>query len=109
MEIGGPANPSATAATVAERIGAESRPADAGQMETGARIGRYVILESVGSGAMGIVYGAYDPELDRKIALKLLKPRGAEQSPAAPARLLREAKAMARLAHPNVIGVPDGG
>src|SRR6266478_8955056 len=58
---------------------------------TGARIGRYVVLERVGSGAMGVVYGAYDPELDRKIALKLLqKPRGGAQKPAAAARLLRE-------------------
>jgi serine/threonine protein kinase len=47
---------------------------DCGDLGTGARIGRYVIIEKVGTGAMGVVYGAYDPELDRKIALKLLKP-----------------------------------
>ncbi|HEX3694338.1 MAG TPA: bifunctional serine/threonine-protein kinase/formylglycine-generating enzyme family protein [Polyangia bacterium] len=77
---------------------------------TGAHIGRYVILERVGSGAMGVVYGAYDPELDRKIALKLLlKPRGGAHKPGASARLLREAKAMARLAHPNVVAVHDVG
>ncbi|MEA2700290.1 MAG: eukaryotic-like serine/threonine-protein kinase, partial [Myxococcales bacterium] len=77
---------------------------------TGARIGRYVVLERVGSGAMGVVYGAYDPELDRKIALKLLlKPRAGAHKPSASARLLREAKAMARLAHPNVVAVHDVG
>src|SRR6266478_8725791 len=75
---------------------------------TGARIGRYVVLERVGSGAMGVVYGAYDPELDRKIALKLLKSNEPlVKDETARARLLREAKAMARLAHPNVIAVHD--
>ncbi|HET6149219.1 MAG TPA: bifunctional serine/threonine-protein kinase/formylglycine-generating enzyme family protein [Polyangia bacterium] len=78
-------------------------------LEAGARIGRYLILERVGSGAMGVVYGAYDPELDRKVALKLLDGGGASQEPAARARLLREAKAMARLAHPNVVVVHDVG
>ena len=78
-------------------------------LDTGERLGRYLIIERVGSGAMGVVYGAYDPELDRKIALKLLKARELGQEDAARARLLREAKAMARLAHPNVIAVHDVG
>jgi serine/threonine protein kinase/formylglycine-generating enzyme required for sulfatase activity len=78
-------------------------------LQAGARVGRYLILARVGSGAMGVVYGAYDPELDRRIALKLLDgdPRG--QDAAARARLLREAKAMARVEHPNVIAVHDVG
>jgi formylglycine-generating enzyme required for sulfatase activity len=75
----------------------------------GARIGRYVILERVGNGAMGVVYGAYDPELDRKIALKLLRGVGAGAGPQAGARMMREAKAMARLSHPNVAAVHDVG
>ena len=54
------------------RANARTANVTAGDLQTGARIGRYVVIESVGSGAMGVVYGAYDPELDRKIALKLL-------------------------------------
>jgi formylglycine-generating enzyme required for sulfatase activity len=80
----------------------------AGDLGTGAKIGRYVIIEKVGTGAMGVVYGAYDPELDRKIALKLLRP-GQGLNDTAKARLLREAKAIARLSHPNVVAVHDVG
>jgi formylglycine-generating enzyme required for sulfatase activity len=68
-----------------------------------------VILERIGSGAMGVVYGAYDPQLDRKIALKLLRGIGAGAAPLARARMMREAKAMARLQHPNVAAVHDVG
>ena len=89
---------------------ANARPASvtAGDLDTGARIGRYVIIERVGTGAMGVVYGAYDPELDRKVALKLIKP-GQGVKDTARARLLREAKAIARLQHPNVVAVHDVG
>jgi serine/threonine protein kinase len=75
----------------------------------GEKLGRYAILESVGRGAMGVVYAAYDSELDRKIALKVLNPERRNTGPIAPARLVREAKAMARLAHPNVIAIHDVG
>jgi len=73
-------------------------------------VGRYVVIDKIGSGGMGIVYAAYDPELDRKIALKLLRP-GASRGRAevARARLLREAQALARLNHPGVIAVHDVG
>jgi formylglycine-generating enzyme required for sulfatase activity len=81
----------------------------AGDLGTGARIGRYVIIERVGTGAMGVVYGAYDPELDRKVALKLIKPGQGGAKDTARARLLREAKAIARLQHPNVVAVHDVG
>jgi len=57
---------------------------------------------------MGVVYGAYDPQLDRKVALKLIKP-GQGVKDTARARLLREAKAIARLQHPNVVAVHDVG
>jgi serine/threonine protein kinase len=65
----------------------------------GARIGRYLVLEELGAGGMGVVYVARDPELDRKVAVKLLR------SPIGEARLVREARAMAKLAHPNVVTV----
>jgi serine/threonine protein kinase len=64
----------------------------------GATIGRYVVLGLLGRGGMGEVYAAYDPELDRKIAVKLLRARGGGESAAdGKTRLLREAQAIARL------------
>src|SRR5688500_8930055 len=60
---------------------------------------------------MGVVLAAYDPALDRKVALKLVRPRAGPPAAEASAevRLLREAQAMARLAHPNVITVFEVG
>ncbi|WP_163870766.1 serine/threonine-protein kinase [Myxococcus eversor] len=74
------------------------------------QIGRYLLLRRLGQGGMGVVYAAYDPDLDRKVALKLLHPDGRhDNSEEARARLLREAQAMARVSHPNVIPVFDVG
>ncbi len=79
-------------------------------LERGATLGRYVILDRIGSGGMGVVYSAYDPELDRKVALKLLRPdRCGSAGEAGRLRLLREAQAIARLSHPNVVQVYDAG
>jgi serine/threonine protein kinase len=76
----------------------------------GTLIGRYVIIEKLGEGGMGVVYSAYDPELDRKVAIKLLQARpGGSESGGGQAWLLREAQALARLQHPNVVGVHDVG
>jgi tetratricopeptide (TPR) repeat protein len=77
----------------------------------GTALGRYVVLEAVGAGAMGVVYAAYDPELGRKVALKLLRPDPLAESPplGARSRLLREAQALAQLAHPHVITIHDVG
>ena len=76
----------------------------------GATIGRYVVLGLLGRGGMGEVYAAYDPELDRKIAVKLLRARGGGEAAAdGRTRLLREAQAIARLSHPNVVVVYDVG
>jgi serine/threonine protein kinase/tetratricopeptide (TPR) repeat protein len=75
--------------------------------ERGALIGRYVVLDVIGKGGMGIVYKAFDPELDRAIALKLVTIN--EEPEAARQRLVREAKTLARLSHPNVVVVHDVG
>ncbi len=77
----------------------------------GTTLGRYVIEETVGSGGMGVVHAARDPELDRKVALKVLRADrwSAADGSEGKARLLREAQALARLAHPNVITVHDVG
>ncbi len=70
------------------------------------KFGRYVLLERIGAGGQGTVHAAYDPELDRKVAIKLL---GTTSNPARRAELLSEAQAAARLAHPNVLAVYDVG
>jgi eukaryotic-like serine/threonine-protein kinase len=77
----------------------------------GATIGRYVVLGLVGRGGMGEVYAAYDPELDRKVAVKLLrvKPGAGVSRHEGRQRTLREAQAIARLSHPNVVVVFDVG
>src|SRR5690242_13553352 len=76
-----------------------------------ARIGRYAVLERLGVGGMGTVYVAYDPELDRKVALKVLRSDRASGDAAEVhrARLQREAKALGRLSHPNIVAVYDVG
>jgi tetratricopeptide (TPR) repeat protein len=74
----------------------------------GSSIGRYVILEQLGIGGMGAVYSAYDTQLDRRVALKFLRvPPEEEAAEEWRARLTREAQAMARLSHPNVVTVFD--
>ena len=75
----------------------------------GATLGRYRIGEQLGSGAMGVVLSAIDPALGRKVALKLVRPDPASDGAAARQRLLREAQAMARLDHPNVVTVYEVG
>jgi tetratricopeptide (TPR) repeat protein len=95
-----------------DTVAAATRRHDGGAaLDRGATVGRYVVVERLGSGGMGVVYAAFDPELDRKVALKLL--HGDAGSPtdstAGRTRLLREAQAMARLSHPNVIAVHDVG
>ncbi len=71
------------------------------------QIGRYQLGERLGAGGMGVVFRAHDTSLDRPVALKLLRP-GYEMEAAAE-RLQREARAMARLSHPNVVTVFDVG
>src|SRR5262249_44093694 len=89
---------------------ADTEPSNARSewLEAGAAIGRYRVIEPIGAGGMGILYSAHDPELDRRIALKLLRPDAVRASEMR-TRLLREAQAMAKLSHPNVVTVYDAG
>ncbi len=69
-------------------------------------ISRYVLVEEVGAGAMGAVYKAHDPDLGRMVAIKLVH---AGSSGARSTRLLREAQAIAQVAHPNIVAIHDVG
>jgi tetratricopeptide (TPR) repeat protein len=87
---------------------AQGTPAEPRALQRGEQVGHYLVLERLGAGGMGVVYAAFDPQLDRKVALKILRPDPAgapahlaEQR----ARLLGEAQALARLSHPNVVTV----
>jgi len=74
----------------------------------GTALGRYLVLDPLGEGGMGVVLAAYDTTLDRRVALKLLRPR-LSASIDNRSRLLREARALAKLSHPNVVSVFDVG
>lgn len=76
---------------------------EAGLTDRPQTLGRLRIDELIGEGAMGIVYRAYDPELDRRVAVKILKRADSGNAK----RLRREAMALARLSHPNVVAVHD--
>jgi tetratricopeptide (TPR) repeat protein len=71
------------------------------------RIGRYLVRDRLGAGGMGVVYRAFDPELNRQVAVKLMRAGGWDT--AGGARLMREAQAIAQVAHPNVVAVFDVG
>src|SRR5262249_9231102 len=79
------------------------------ELRPGSEVGRYVIRRRVGEGGMGVVYEARDPLLQRRLAVKVL--RGDTWAPTEEMRqrLLREAQALARLTHPNVVAVHDVG
>ena len=83
----------------------------AGHPPTGTQIDRYVIERPLGAGAMGAVSLADDPELKRKVCVKLLRPQllDSGDTQATRARLQREAQAMAQVSHPNVVAVYDIG
>lgn len=86
---------------------AAATPGDGG-LTSGAEIGRYVLLRPLATGGMGVVYLAFDPELDRNVALKLVLPRRQARADE-PEALVAEARALAKLSHPNVIQVYDVG
>ena len=72
----------------------------------GTSVGPYQILEKLGAGGMGEVFLGHDPRLERRVALKCLTSEGSA-SPDGYARVLREARAVARLTHPHIAGVYD--
>jgi tetratricopeptide (TPR) repeat protein len=93
-----------------EKIAAAPAGPRAELLARGANIGRYLVLGLVGRGGMGEVYAAYDPELDRKVAVKLVRAQGAGvDASQGRVRMLREAQAIAKLSHPNVVVVYDVG
>ncbi len=71
------------------------------------RIGRFVVLDKLGTGGLGVVYAAHDPQLDRRVALKVLRTVGGLREGSD--RLLREAQVMAKLDHPNIVTVYEAG
>src|SRR5262249_29065535 len=88
-------------APVVERAPEELAP-------SGTRIGRFLVLGPLGHGGMGFVVSAFDPDLDRRVAVKLVRSATwAELASWGRDRLLREARAMARLQHPNVLTVHE--
>jgi tetratricopeptide (TPR) repeat protein len=91
------------------REGSDPSAAAEVDLPRGTIVGRYTILELVGRGGVGEVYAAYDPKLDRRVALKLLRIERIGPGDAGEARLLREAQAIAKVSHPNVVTVHDVG
>jgi serine/threonine protein kinase len=88
------------------RPGMDQPPMDV-EGRIGKRLGRYRIDRVLGMGGMGIVYAAWDPQLDRPVAIKVVHKAAADA--AGRARLVREAQSLARLSHPNVCHVYDVG
>jgi len=79
-------------------------------MDESIQVGRYQVEKVIGRGAMGVVYLAYDPQIDRRVALKTIRPlEGARDEEIAETRerFLREAKAAGRLLHPNIVTIFD--
>ncbi len=84
------------------------------RLERGTSVGRYVVIDFVDAGGMGAIYQAFDPELNRPVALKILSVKKESnqdslEAERAKTRMLREAQALAQLTHPNVVTVYDVG
>ncbi|MGH1345968.1 MAG: tetratricopeptide repeat protein [Nannocystales bacterium] len=95
-----------TLADPKDAVVAES-PADAPRR--GELIGHFTIVDRLGAGGMGVVYAAYDVELNRKVAIKLLRVASGQDQSIGRARLMREAQAMAQVDHANVVTVFEVG
>lgn len=105
MGLGGAPAPSLEAEAMRRRIGARMFGAPAEPL----RIGRFRVQRSLGQGGMGVVYAADDDTLGRVVALKVIRPDATEPRLAEHQRLLAEARALARLSHPNVIHIYEVG
>ncbi|HSR97376.1 MAG TPA: serine/threonine-protein kinase [Kofleriaceae bacterium] len=89
------------------RAEAGAAVAAASDLAPGASIGKYRLERILGSGGMGVVWAAFDPDLERAVAIKVL--RSIDDGASLRTRLLREARAMARLKHPNILTVYEVG
>jgi eukaryotic-like serine/threonine-protein kinase len=104
----GPLPEGSASAAAGPETGSGEPPLPERLLPPGTPVGRYILLRTLGAGGMGVVYAAYDPELARAVALKLLR-AGQGLQEEARARLQREARAMARLTSPYVLPVHDVG
>lgn len=97
--------------SAATRLTTEENTMGEGVLPPGTPIGRYIVLERLGQGGMGVLYTAHDPQLQRLVAIKVLRSQPGKNAShtAGQQRLLREAQAMAQLSHPNVVPVYDSG
>src|SRR4051812_43184918 len=80
-----------------------------GQLSSGAFVGRFEILRELGRGGFGVVYEALDPELNRKVAIKVLRPLERKLELLERTRLREEAEAVAGLDHPGIVTLHDAG
>ncbi|MEM6296118.1 MAG: serine/threonine-protein kinase [Myxococcota bacterium] len=100
----GPSHDAPTVTTGGVATAAVGKSPAAVELTPGTRVGRYTIIELIGRGGMGAVYAANDPSLNRRVALKVLRPQAGNKERAA-IRMLREAQALAQLSHPNVVQI----
>lgn len=84
-------------------------PSPGPMIRRGTEVSRYLVLDTLGSGGMGRVFSAHDPELDRRVAIKVLFEGRATHSSSGANELLREGRALASLRHPNIVSVYDIG
>ena len=96
---------SITAAGSVPGTASATMPSTTSERTVGERVGRYELVERIGAGAMGVVYRAIDPRLERQVALKLVRDETADSR----ARLEHEAQLAAKLQHPNVVTIYDTG
>lgn len=109
VRVSPPRHPSLDETTVEVRGDEQSIPRGEGEhlpaRAPGSSVGRYLLIGRIGEGGMGVVWRAYDPKLQREVALKMV--RTDRLTADAQARIIREARSMAQVSHPNVVAVYD--